>query len=107
MVVLTKIKAATLVETIVASAIIVVIFLIASLSINNVFKNTVANNDFELNNRIKEITYLAKNKKINFPYLEETPRWIITIDISGEKLSLFTENKMNGLESKSLLYYED
>ncbi len=107
MVVLKKIKAATLVETLVASAILVIIFLIASLSINNVFKNTVANNDFELNNRIKEITYQAKNKKVNIPYLEETQRWKITLEHIGDHLSLYSENKMNGVESAFNIYYED
>ncbi len=106
MVVLIKIKAATLVETLVASAIIVIIFLIASLSINNVFKNTTANNDFELNNRIKEITYHTKNRKLNIPYFEETQRWIISIESMGETVTLYSENKMNGAESSFNIYYE-
>lgn len=105
MVILKKIKAATLLETLVASAIIVIIFLIASISINNVFNSTVKTNDFELNNRLHEITYLAKHQKVDLPFIEETHKWEIVLESSGNYLSLQIKNKMNGSEKVVPIYY--
>lgn len=105
MAVLKKIKAATLVETLVASAIIVIVFLIASISINNVFNSTIKSNDFELNNRIKEITYLAKHQKVPLPFVEETHKWEISLEGTEDFLTLLIINKMNGTEKSVPIYY--
>lgn len=79
MALLKKIKGATLVETLVASSLIVLVFLIASLSFNNIFQGVAKNNDRNYQNRIKELTYLSYHQKIQLPFEEETPQWNITI----------------------------
>lgn len=79
MALLKKIKGATLVETLVASSLIVLVFLIASLSFNNIFQGVAKNNDRNYQNRVKELTYLSYHQKINLPFEEETPQWTITI----------------------------
>lgn len=107
MAVLKKIKAATLIETLVASAIIVIIFLIASISINNVFNSTVKSNDFELNNRVKEIKYLAKHNKLSLPFVDDTPKWEIYLEHSGDFATMFVKNKMNGAEKEVQVNYEN
>jgi hypothetical protein len=106
MAVLRKIKAASLVETLIASVIIVVIFLIASLSINNVFKNIIENDDSQLNNRVRELTYLVKHQKIKLPYYEENSQLEISIEKKEGKVYLETFNKNDVKESSLEIYYE-
>ena len=80
MVILKKIRAATLAEQLVASAIIMVIFSIASLSLNNVFQGAVKGKDSAFQNRIKELTYFTQKEKLNIPFYEENDRWDIAIE---------------------------
>lgn len=94
MVVLKKIRAATLVETLVASVIIVVVFMIASLSLNNIFKGTIQSNDSEIQNRIKQITYLYKSKQIDIPFYENNEKWDISIEKQEGEIILLAENKI-------------
>lgn len=81
MVVLRKLKASSLIETLTASVIIVIVFMVASLSFNNVFLNTIRSNSVALNSRLDEIKYLAENENLALPFYEEEQYWIIT----GEK----------------------
>ncbi|KAA3624121.1 MAG: hypothetical protein DWP94_04330 [Flavobacterium sp.] len=100
MVVLKKLKAATLVESLVASAIILIVFVIASLSLNNVFAGTVNNDDFKFNNRVNELVYLAKHNKISIPFYEETTLWDVQIqrvngDLKFEAISKNSKSEVN------------
>ena len=59
--VLKKIKAASLAETLVASVIVMIVFIIASLSVNNVFGTMVQSDDFkEMDCDHQELNLLCK-----------------------------------------------
>lgn len=103
MVILKKIRAATLVETMIASVIIVIVFLIASLSLNNVFKTAVNSNDSELHNRVSEVTYFIKNEKIAVPFYEENEKWDIEVEKKEGQLILSYLNKKNSNEKRVVL----
>ncbi|MEM7087112.1 MAG: hypothetical protein AAF489_13075 [Bacteroidota bacterium] len=79
MALLKKIKGATLIETLIASALIVLVFLVASLSFNNIFGGVSKRNDHKYLNRVKELTYFANHKQLTLPFEEDTPQWTITI----------------------------
>lgn len=81
MVILRKLKASSLLETMTASVIIVIVFMVASFSFNNVFLNTIKSNTTTLYSRLDEIKYLTENENIALPFYEEKQYWIIT----GEK----------------------
>lgn len=98
MVILKKIRSATLVETMVASVIIVIVFVVASLSVNNIFRGTINSDDSALRNRVNELTYFIQNKKIKVPFYEETALWDIAIEKQGEKTVMEVSNKKNGTE---------
>src|SRR5690606_8321693 len=98
MVILKKIRSATLVETMVASVIIVIVFLIASLSLNNIFRGTINSDDAALRNRINELTYFVNNEKIKIPFYEDTPLWDIVVEKREEKTVMEILNKKNGKE---------
>ncbi|PHS65762.1 MAG: hypothetical protein COB12_06735 [Flavobacterium sp.] len=107
MVVLKKIQSATLVETLVASVIILVVFLIASMSLNNVFKTTIKENDSALKSRIKELHYLNRNHQIIIPFYEETDLWEIKIEKQQGATLLFSESKLNNKVKETKIGYED
>jgi len=74
-----KVNAATLIESIVASVIIIIIFTIASLTLNNVFESTVKNNTSRVQHRMNELSYLYLNQKITYPYREDFENWSIQL----------------------------
>ena len=107
MVVLKKLKAATLVESLVASAIILIVFVIASLSLNSVFAGTVKNDDFKFNNRVNELVYLAKHNKISIPFYEETILWDVQIQRVNGYLKLEAISKNSNSEVNLILDLEN
>lgn len=106
MVILKKIRAATLVESMIASVIIVVVFLIASLSLNNVFKSTVRFNDSNLQNRVKELRYLINNDKTTIPFYEENEQWDIAVEREKNQLKLSVLNKKTSKTKTFIIAYE-
>ncbi|WP_299432264.1 hypothetical protein [uncultured Aquimarina sp.] len=85
MVILKKIKAATLIETLTASVLIIIVFMIASLSFNNIFTNHVKRDQSSIENRIKELEYLVIHDKLKLPYTEDFSTWEIEIISKNEK----------------------
>lgn len=99
-----KLKAATLVESLVASVIIIVVFTIASLTLNNIFSSNIKNNTDAIENRINKLTYLYHNNKIKFPYQEDFEDWDIQlIQSKGDKESyyFFKAKQLNSKKSIS------
>lgn len=93
MVVLKKIRSATLIETLVATVLIVIIFMIASLTLNSVFANTILNNTNTIENHLNQLEYEIDNKLIPVPYNNTMENWNIEVEkIEGSKTSylLFT-----------------
>ncbi len=85
MVILKKIKASTLMETLVASVLIVVVFMIASMILNNLFSKTVKSNIRNIESYVTELEYLYVNDRIQLPYYDEFNTWDIHIakDVEG------------------------
>jgi len=90
MVVLIKIKGATLIETLTASVLIVIIFMIASLSINSIVKNTAKKDNNIVRSRVKELYYMSLHDKLKVPYSEEYANWNITIS-KNKQVVLFSK----------------
>jgi len=95
MVILKKLKASSLLETLTASVIIVIVFMIASFSFNNVFLNSIRSDDTSLKNRIHEITYFIKHDKLKFPFYEDAEYWIISGERKGSESYFEIRNKRN------------
>ncbi|MBD0833794.1 hypothetical protein [Aestuariibaculum sediminum] len=97
MVVLRKIQASTLMETLVASVLLVVLFMITSLVLNNIFGNMVMSNTRLIDSHINELKYLYENEKITIPYREEFQSWEIEISLEilagNELIILQASNK--------------
>ena len=82
MVVLKKLKASTLMETMVATVLIVVIFMFSSLILNSLFSAQVKGNLQPIKSHLDQLEYQYVNQKINLPYYEEWKTWDITISAS-------------------------
>lgn len=103
MVVLKKIKAATLVETLLASAIILIVFFIGSLTLNNVFLSSVKKDTTLLDNRVKELQYGLKHKMVTIPFYEETDSWDISINTEEAVYKMHVLHKASGNEKELII----
>jgi len=102
MVILKKIKAATLIETLTASVLIIIVFMIASLSFNTIFSNHVKRDNSTIDNHIKELEYLVYHQKIKLPYTEEFAGW--DIEMVHQKNNVIIHYSKQGKEQHKTIY---
>ncbi|WP_103069714.1 hypothetical protein [Aquimarina sediminis] len=102
MVVLKKIRAATLIEVLTASVLIIIVFMIASLSFNNIFNNQIKQDHSAIENRVKELEYLFIHQKVKLPYAEDFDGWEIVIT-STEDVAILSYTK-NNIENRKKLF---
>ncbi len=94
MAVLKKVKSATLVETVIATLLIVMVFMIAGMIINNHLENIQKTTTETAEAKVNELTYLLLHQKIALPYQESYKDWQIEIsDKSAEGKVIFTLQK--------------
>lgn len=67
-------------ETLVATVLIVVIFMMASMILNNLFSNSIKNDIGNIKTVLNELEYQYINKKIQLPYQTDFNKWQIMID---------------------------
>ncbi|GAB1856646.1 hypothetical protein MHTCC0001_14810 [Flavobacteriaceae bacterium MHTCC 0001] len=80
MVILKKINASTLMETLVASVLIIIVFVVSSMILNNVFSNQVNNDTSDIQAYLNELEYLYKTEKIAVPFDDDFGNWEVSID---------------------------
>ncbi len=75
-----RLKASTLVETLVATVLIVTIFSIASLALNTIFKSVIEKrSDQTVHTRLYELKYLYVHDKVGLKHQEPFNNWVISI----------------------------
>ncbi len=70
-----KISASTLMETLVATVLILAIFVIASLTLNHNFKLMIIGNQFHIENTMSRLQYYQRHGALELPY-EEHPEHV-------------------------------
>lgn len=80
MVVLKKIKGSTLMETMVATVLVVIVFMIASMVLNNLFGNSIRANNHNVETRLSYLEYFSTHNQLVLPYTEEFEGYKITIE---------------------------
>jgi len=80
MAILKKIKAATLMETLIATVLIMVIFIVASLILNNMFSSSIKSKTRGISAQLNEIEYLYINDKITLPFYDDFDGWEIAVE---------------------------
>ncbi len=104
MVVLKKVKASTLVETITASIIIIIVFAIASLTLNNVFASTIKNDTNQIENYIHKLEYEYVNNNFSIPYNEKHENWGISISkVEENNIGWLMFKAENSITKKSIV----
>ncbi|WP_340064291.1 hypothetical protein [Ascidiimonas aurantiaca] len=107
MALLKRIKASTLMETMVATVLIVVIFMIASLVMNNIFGNTLkfatGKSDFYLN----KLEYQIKKGRLQIPFSDSYDTWEIKAeqftDHNQSYIKLEARNPVNNKEAQRII----
>ncbi len=66
-------------ETIMATVLIMVIFILSSMILNNLFSNTIKNDTRGIEARLNALHYLCINDKVNLPHYEEFNSWEISV----------------------------
>lgn len=66
-------------ETLVSTVLIIVIFMVSSLILNNLFSNTVRNNTRSIATHLNELEYLYLNEKLLIPYMDDYDGWTISV----------------------------
>ena len=99
-----KISASSLVENLVASVLIVIVFMIASLSINNVFGNYIQSDEYEVQQRFSELSYLFIHNKISLGYSENYEGNIISIESSNGEPFIILKRNDKLLKTKQIIY---
>jgi len=84
MVILKKIKGSTLMETLVSSVLIVIIFMIASMILNNLFSYSIKNNTKIIETKLDELQYQYLNNTISLPYYDNFEKWTLSIETINE-----------------------
>lgn len=79
-----KIPATTLMETLVATSIILIVFVVASLVLNNTFRTLSEKDSFSVQNRLEVLQYLYIHEKLTIPYYEDFEEYEITIETASE-----------------------
>ncbi len=77
MALLGKIKASTLMETMVATVLIIIIFMMASLIMNSVFISNINGSTSSVRERLQRLEYEYQNRVISIPHFEEWEDWEI------------------------------
>jgi len=96
MALLKRIKASTLMETLVATVLIVVIFMTSSMLLNSLLTGKIKQNTELVQERMNVLEYKYKNEGLELPYYEDFEAWeisIFTADKNGTPLvTLEAEN---------------
>lgn len=77
MAVLRKVRSATLVEALTATVIIIVIFVVASLVVNNMLLNLYNSKTRDIDSTLNELHYAIVQNKERLPYNGEAGEWKI------------------------------
>jgi len=84
-----KLRASTLIEVLVASVLIIVVFTIASLTLNNVFKSTITSNTHAIDTHVNKLIYLYQHNQIGEKYQEDYKNWSISFSQQNNNNVLF------------------
>ena len=79
-----RFKGSTLMETLVATILIMVVFVVASLVLNNLFSSSINSNISVITNHLNELEYLQLNNQIRLPYSDTFDNWDIIVSNQKE-----------------------
>lgn len=100
--VLKKIKGSSLMETLVATVLIIVIFMIASLTINNILSISIGKETSKINAHLNELHYNYLHDQIEIPYYEYFEDWDVSIERSKDEAGILYIDALYSKTNKSI-----
>lgn len=98
---LVKLKASSLIETIVATILIMIVFGIALTSITNILENTVKNSTNEIDSKLNKLVYQYEYGLVKVPDMIEAESWNIeTKKVSEGELKFIVFKAVNNQSQK-------
>ncbi|MEX0313718.1 MAG: hypothetical protein AB3N18_06040 [Allomuricauda sp.] len=97
-----RIKASTLMETMVATVLIVVIFMLSSLILNNLFATQIRGNLQPVRTHLDTVEYLYSHEKLTSPYYGEWEGWSISIESQNDGTAIIEAKEQIGDGSRTL-----
>ena len=79
-----KVKGSTLIETMVATVLIVLIFMVASLLMNNLIRGQIQGEDRMVRETLHELEYRSIYQPLEYPYYKTVGEWEIVLQQIGE-----------------------
>ncbi|WP_299884414.1 hypothetical protein [uncultured Lacinutrix sp.] len=67
-------------ETLVATVLIIIVFMLASMILNNILSNIIKTNTRAIEAQLNELQYLQRNDKLQLPHNESFKHWGISAD---------------------------
>ena len=67
-------------ETLIATVLIVITFLLASMILNNLVSNAVTSNTMAIDTHLMELKYLQQHQQLEMPYNERFQNWSISVE---------------------------
>ncbi|MFV8282626.1 hypothetical protein ACNKXS_13835 [Christiangramia marina] len=96
-----RLKASTLMETLIASIIIFIIFVIAIEIINNVALRNDKQSHFKMRQEVNEIRYKASTNRLKLPFYQRSKDWDILVYREDE----FKILELKILDTEDLIKY--
>ncbi len=90
-------------ETLVASVLIVVVFIVASMILNNVFMNSIKSDTHAIESYMNELEYRYRSGTLTVPFNDDFEGWEINVDYdnsTGIDAVIFTAQ--NNLTNKNI-----
>jgi predicted PurR-regulated permease PerM len=92
-------------ETLVATVLIVIIYMLASMILNNLFSNTINKNTKAVETHLNELQYLQLHDQLQIPYSETFQNWNISIESYQEKGQSIIEFDATNLKTKKTISF--
>jgi len=104
MAILKKVRASTLIETLVSTVLIVIIFMLSSLILNSLFSNTIKNDFSQIETYMNELEYRYETENLQLPYYDDYNEWNISVQNIAENDGALVEfEAVNSKMNKTLL----
>jgi len=92
-------------ETLVATVILIIIFVISSLILNNIFGASIQGDKGKINNRLNELEYSYRYDKLELPYEESFNGWEIYINSYKESNQQMVRFDITNKDTNKILGY--
>lgn len=71
-------------ETLVATVLIVVIFMVSSMLMNNLFSNSLKGRDDQTEEQLNQLVYAYGHGSLGLPYYEEIGDWVFSVTTQNQ-----------------------